>query len=83
MNHSYEDMKFKEKSSRLGKKTRYYLKYKVFYKIFTFFFMIFNILKRLLLLRFWLNPWEIKIMTAAYLIAQSTLGKDKLEGNSQ
>ena len=52
LNHSYEDMKFKEKSSRLGKKTRYYLKYKVFYKIYTFFFMIFNILKRLLLLRF-------------------------------
>ena len=52
LNHSYEDMKFKEKSSRLGKKTRYYLKYKVIYKIFTFFFMIFNMLKRLLLLRF-------------------------------
>ena len=52
LNHSYEDMKFKEKSSRLGKSTRYYFKYKVFYKIYTFFFMIINMLKRLLLLRF-------------------------------
>ena len=52
LNHSYEDMKFNEKSSRLGKSTRYYFKYKVFYKIYTFFFMILNMLKRLLLLRF-------------------------------
>ena len=52
LNHSYEDMKFNEKSSRLGKSTRYYFKYKVFYKIYTFFFMIINMLKRLLLLRF-------------------------------
>ena len=52
INHSYEDMKFKEKSSRTGNSLRYYFKYKVFYKIYTFFFMILNLLKRILLLRF-------------------------------
>ena len=52
INHSYEDMKFKEKSSRTGNSFKYYLKYKVFYKIYTFLFMIFNMIKRLVLLRF-------------------------------
>ena len=52
INHSYEDMKFNEKSSRTGNSLKYYLKYKVFYKIYTFLFMIFNIIKKLLLLRF-------------------------------
>ena len=52
INHSYEDMKFNEKSLRTGNSFKYYLKYKVFYKIYTFLFMIFNILKRLFLLRF-------------------------------
>ncbi len=52
INHSYEDMKFNEKSSRTGNSFKYYLKYKVFYKIYTFLFMIFNIIKKLLLLRF-------------------------------
>ena len=52
INHSYEDMKFNEKSSRTGNSFKYYLKYKVFYKIYTFLFMIFNMIKRLVLLRF-------------------------------
>ena len=52
INHSYEDMKFNEKSLRTGKSLKYYLKYKVFYKIYTFLFMIFNMIKRLVLLRF-------------------------------
>lgn len=52
INHSYEDMKFHEKSSRTGNSFKYFLKYKVFYKIYTFFFMIFNMIKRLILLRF-------------------------------
>jgi 23S rRNA U2552 (ribose-2'-O)-methylase RlmE/FtsJ len=52
LNHSYENMKFKEKSFRTGKSVKYYLKYKIFYKIYTFCFMTFNIIKRLLLLRF-------------------------------
>ena len=51
-NHSYEDMKFNEKSSRTGNSFKYYLKYKIFYKIYTFLFMILNLLKRILLLRF-------------------------------
>jgi len=52
LNHSYEDMKFNEKSSRTGNSFKYYLKYKIFYKIYTFLFMILNLLKRILLLRF-------------------------------
>ena len=52
INHSYEDMKFSDKSSRSGNSFRYYLKYKIFYKIYTFLFMIFVVIKRLLLLRF-------------------------------
>ena len=52
INHSYEDMKFNEKSLRTGNSFKYYLKYKVFYKIYTFLFMIFNMIKRLILLRF-------------------------------
>ncbi len=52
LKHSYEDMKFKEKTSRLGKKFQYYIKYKILYKSYTFFLMIFNFIKRLLLLRF-------------------------------
>ena len=31
LNHSYEDMKFNEKSSRTGNSFKYYLKYKIFY----------------------------------------------------
>ena len=52
INHSYEDMKFNEKSLRTGNSFKYYFKYKVFYKIYTFLFMIFNMIKRLILLRF-------------------------------
>jgi len=52
INHSYEDMKFNEKSSRTGNSFKYYLKYKVFYKIYTFIFMILTYIKKLLLLRF-------------------------------
>jgi demethylmacrocin O-methyltransferase len=52
INHSYEDMKFNEKSSRTGNSLKYYLKYKIFYKIYTFIFMILIYIKKLLLLRF-------------------------------
>ena len=52
INHSYEDMKFNEKSSRTGNSFKYYLKYKIFYKIYTFIFMILTYIKKLLLLRF-------------------------------
>ena len=52
INHSYEDMKFNEKSSRTGNSFKYYLKYKVFYKIYTSIFMIITYIKKLLLLRF-------------------------------
>jgi demethylmacrocin O-methyltransferase len=52
LNHSYENMKFKVKSSRANNTSRYYLKYKVFYKSYTFLFMIFNFIKKILLLRF-------------------------------
>ena len=52
IDHSYEDMKFNEKSSRTGNSFKYYFKYKIFYKTYTLLFMIFNLLKRLLLLRF-------------------------------
>ena len=52
LNHSYENMRFNEKSSRSGKFFRYYLKYKIIYKTYTFIFMIFNMIKKVLLLRF-------------------------------
>ena len=52
INHSYEDMKFNEKSSRTGNSFKYYLKYKIFYKTYTFLLMIINMIKRLILLRF-------------------------------
>ena len=52
LKHSYENMKFNEKSSRTGNFFKYYLKYKIIYKTYTFVFMIFNLIKRLLLLRF-------------------------------
>jgi len=52
INHSYEDMKFDEKSSRTGKSFKYYIKYKIIYKTYTFLFLIFNLIKRILLLRF-------------------------------
>ena len=49
--HSYEDMKFLEKSERTGKKFRYFLKYKVLYKTYTLILFIFHTIKKLLLLR--------------------------------
>ena len=52
INHSYEDMKFSEKSSRTGNSFKYYLKYKIFYKIYTLVFLLFTMIKRILLLRF-------------------------------
>ena len=52
LNHSYENMKYKEKTSRSGKSLQYFVKYRIFYKLYTFCFMIFNLIKRLLLLRF-------------------------------
>ena len=52
LKHSYENMKFNEKSSRTGNFFKYYIKYIIIYKTYTFVFMIFNLIKRLLLLRF-------------------------------
>jgi len=52
INHSYEDMKFSEKSSRTGNSFKYYLKYKIFYKFYTLVFLLFTMIKRILLLRF-------------------------------
>ena len=52
LNHSYEDMKYKTKSSISGRKIRYYLKYKILFKIYTILFMIFNLVRKILLLRF-------------------------------
>ena len=52
INHSYENMKFKEKTNRSGNHFRYFLKYKIFYKSLTLFLYIYNLLKKILLLRF-------------------------------
>ena len=52
INHSYENMKFKEKSNRSGNHFRYFVKYKIFYKFFTLILYIYNLLKRILLFRF-------------------------------
>ena len=52
LNHSYEDMKFQEKSTRTGNKIRYYFKYKIFYKLYTYLFFILNFIKKIILFRF-------------------------------
>ena len=52
INHSYEDMKFKEKKSRSGNTLKYYLKYKILFKSYTIFLYVFNIVKKIILLRF-------------------------------
>ncbi len=52
LNHSYENMKYHEKSTRTGNKLRYYIKYKIFYKLYTYLFYILNLVKNLILLRF-------------------------------
>ena len=52
INHSYEEMEFREKSSRTGNSFKYYLKYKIFYKIYTLVFLVFTLIKRILLFRF-------------------------------
>ena len=52
INHSYENMKYLEKSKRSGKKLRYFIKYKIFYKFYTLFLYFLNLLKNILLLRF-------------------------------
>ncbi len=52
LNHSYENMKYKEKSSRTGNKLRYYVKYKIFYKFYTYSLFILNLIKKLILFRF-------------------------------
>ena len=51
INHSYEDMKYLEKSSRTGKKFRYFLKYKLIYKLYTLILFVFHTIKKILLLR--------------------------------
>jgi len=51
INHSYEDMKYLEKSNRTGKKLRYFLKYKIIYKIYTLLLFVFYTIKKLLLFR--------------------------------
>tara|TARA_B110000503_G_C7044207_1_gene369533 strand:+ start:149 stop:964 length:816 start_codon:yes stop_codon:yes gene_type:complete len=52
LNHSYEKMKFKEKSNRTGKVIRYYIKYMIFYQIYTYTLFIFNLIKKIFLFRF-------------------------------
>ena len=52
INHSYEDMKYLEKSNRSGKKLQYFVKYKIVYKCYTLFLYFFNFLKKILLFRF-------------------------------
>ena len=49
--HSYEDMKFLEKSERTGKKLQYFVKYKIFYKLYTLLLFVLNTLKKLILFR--------------------------------
>ena len=51
INHSYEDMKFLEKSNRTGKKLQYFIKYKVLYKSYTLLLFVLNTIKKLLLFR--------------------------------
>ena len=51
INNSYEDMKYLEKSNRTGKKFRYFVKYKIFYKSYTICLFVFNVIKKLILLR--------------------------------
>lgn len=52
LNHSYENMKFKTKSSRTGKKLKYFIKYKIFYKTYTYLYFVISLIKKIILLRF-------------------------------
>ena len=52
LNHSYEDMKFQEKSTMTGNKIRYYFKYKIFYKLYTYLLFSLNFIKKIILFRF-------------------------------
>ena len=52
INHSYEDMKFKEKTNRSGNNLRYFLKYKILFKTYTLFLFLVNLIKKIVLLRF-------------------------------
>ena len=51
INHSYEDMKFLEKSKRSGNKFQYFIKYKILYKSYTLLLFVLNTIKKLLLFR--------------------------------
>jgi len=52
LNHSYEKMKFIEKSNRNGNNFRYYIKYMLIYKAYTYFLFILNLIKKIILFRF-------------------------------
>jgi hypothetical protein len=52
LNHSYEKMKYKEKSNRSGKFFRYYFKYMVLYKAYTYFLFSLNLIKKIILFRY-------------------------------
>ena len=52
LNHSYEKMKFKEKSKSSDKVFRYYIKYMVLYKAYTYFLFSLNLIKKIILFRY-------------------------------
>ena len=52
LDHSYENMKYREKSLRTGQSLRYFIKYKIFYKTYTYCFFVLSFVKKLILFRF-------------------------------
>ena len=52
LHNSYENKRYITKVNRSGKKFKYFIKYKIIFKTYTLFLYIFNLIKKLILLRF-------------------------------
>ena len=52
LNNSYEDKRYKSRLRTKGNKTRYFIKYLIIFKTYTFLLFIFNLFKKIILLRY-------------------------------
>ncbi len=52
LNNSYENKRYNTKIKRKNEKIRYFIKYKILFKLYTLLFFIFNLIKKIILLRF-------------------------------
>ena len=54
LNNSYENKRYLTRINQKGFSPKYYLKYKIVFKIYTLIIFILNLIKKTILLRFWL-----------------------------